>query len=51
MLKPKNFDFLKKRKEVKEDKEPVSAGPSKSVKVFQPLKRSEIIWPLAISPI
>lgn len=49
MMKPKNFDFLKKKKEVKEDSDNSDMLP-KTVKQFNPLKKSEIIWPLSISP-
>lgn len=44
LLKTKNFDFLKKRKE---QGEPSAA---QSIKVFQPVKHSEHMWPLSISP-
>lgn len=50
MLKPKNFDFLKKKKEMKEGKQPESTVGSKSSKLFQPFKKSEIIWPMSSSP-
>lgn len=44
MLKTKNFDFLKKRKEQGE------STATQSIKVFQPTKHTEHMWPLSISP-
>ena len=53
LVKPKQFDFLKKKKEMKQqgtsgNNTPV--GNIETVKQVNPLKKSEIIWPLSISP-
>jgi len=51
LLKPtKNFDFLKKKKEEMECNNSGVSPNNQYLKPFHPLKKSDMIWPLSISP-
>ncbi len=49
-MKPKTFDFLKKRREGNESNTLPPSYSEQNLKPFQPLKKSDMMWPLSISP-
>lgn len=50
-FKPRNFDFLKKRKQRQQQGSLAGSASLKQFQPFQSLKKSDIIWPLSMSPI
>lgn len=53
LVKPKQFDFLKKKKDMKEELSSgnnTPVGNTETVRTFNPMKKSEHMWPLSISP-